>query len=35
LGGRLNRRLPVESFRKAVYGILVVLGVLLLLGGSG
>ena len=36
LGGRLNRRMPVESFRKAVYGILVVLGVLLLLlGGSG
>ena len=36
LGGLLNRRLPLESFRKAVYGILVVLGVLLLLlGGSG
>ena len=35
LGGRLNRRLPVESFRRAVYGILVLLGLLLLLAGSG
>ena len=34
LGGHLNRRLPLESFRKAVYGILVLLGLLLLAGGS-
>jgi|TARA_B100000809_G_scaffold229253_1_gene242777 uncharacterized membrane protein YfcA len=34
LGGHLNRRLPLESFRKAVYGILVLLGLLLLLGGG-
>ena len=34
LGGLLNRRLPLESFRKAVYGILVLLGLLLLAGGS-
>ena len=35
LGGHLNRRLPVESFRRAVYGILVLLGLLLLFGVSG
>jgi uncharacterized membrane protein YfcA len=30
LGGQLNRRLPVESFRRTVYAILILLGVLLL-----
>lgn len=35
LGGHLNRRLPVESFRRAVYAILVLLGLLLLFGVSG
>ena len=35
LGGHQNRRLPVESFRRAVYAILVLLGLLLLFGVSG
>jgi len=35
LGGHLNRRLPIESFRRVVYGMLVLLGLFLLTNGGG